>query len=239
MYGVTALYRLSAATAAERLGLAPQFVPLDRRSFPVDGRSNSDHAPGAQVVPLTRGSRRDQRPDRNHVLVELIVEHHAGIPMRMKPLRGKSRDAPAFGQISQEHMAPLHTTDGTTARVADSALSREDNLQKLSETRLKWITRVPATLSEAQAALTQTDPPTMAPRLDGYRDRALTSPAGGVAQRWGLIASEPRLPQAQRTGDKPWLKHREQDVNAGKHLGRTAFACAAAAPQALSICAHG
>ena len=36
--GVTALYRRLAATAAERLGLAPQCVPLDRPSFPVDGR---------------------------------------------------------------------------------------------------------------------------------------------------------------------------------------------------------
>jgi transposase len=64
------------------------------------------------------------------------------------PLRGKSSDAPAFGQIIQEHMAQLHPTGGTTYLVADSALYREDNLQRLSETRLKWRTRVPATLSE-------------------------------------------------------------------------------------------
>jgi len=228
-----------AATAAERLGLAPQFVPLDRSSFPVDGRDNSDHAPDAQVVHITRGYRRDHRPDLNPVMLELIVEHQAGIPMRMKPLRGHSSDAPACGQIIQEHMAQLHTTDGTTYLVADRALYREDNLQKLSETRLKWLTRVPATLSEAQAALTQADPQTMAPLLDGYRDRALTSTDGGVAQRWVLIASEPRLPQAQRTVDKPLRKHSEQEVKACTHLCRTAFACAADAQQALSTVEHG
>jgi hypothetical protein len=168
-----------------------------------------------------------------------MVEHHAGLPLRMKPRSGKSREAPAFGPISQEHMAPWHTTDGTTARVAESALAREDNRQQRSETRLKGSTRVPATVSEAQAALTPTDPPTMAPRLDGDRDRALTSPEGGVAHRWGRIASEPRLPQAPRTVDTPWRKHRAQDVNAGKHLCRTACAGAADAPQALSPCAHG
>jgi hypothetical protein len=47
----------------------------------------------------------------------------------------------------------------------------------------------------------------MAPRLDGYRHRALTSTSGGVAQRWVLIASEQRLPQAQRTVDRQLLKH--------------------------------
>jgi transposase len=54
-YGVTELYSLIAATAAERLGLAPQFVHLDRTSLHVDGRDNSDHAPDEQVVHITRG----------------------------------------------------------------------------------------------------------------------------------------------------------------------------------------
>jgi transposase len=238
-YGVTELYSLTAATAAERLGLASQFIHLDTTSFHVDGRYNSGHAPDEQVVHITRGYSRDHRPDLNQVMLELIVEHQAGIPVLMKPLSGNSSDAPAFGQIIQEHIAQLHTTDGTTCLVADSALYSEANLQRLSETRLKWITRVPATLSEAQAALAQADPQTMAPLLDGYRYRALTSTYGGVAQRWVLISSEHRLPQAQRTVDKQWLKHSEQEVKACKRLCRTAFACAADAQQALSAFEHG
>jgi transposase len=238
-YGVTALYSLIAATAAERLGLAPRFAHLDSTSFHVDGRYNSDHAPDERVVHLTRGYSRDHRPDLNQVMLALIVEHQAGIPVLMKPLSGNSSDAPAFGQIVREHIAQLHTTYGTPYVVADSALYSEDNLQKLSETRLKWITRVPATLSEAQVTLAQADLPTMAPLLDGYRYRVLTSTYGGVAQRWVLISSEHRLPQAQRTVDKQWLKHSEQEVKACKQLGRTAFACAADAQQALSTFEHG
>jgi transposase len=214
-------------------------VHLDRTSFHVDGRSNNDHVPDAQVVPITRGYRRDHRPDRNQVRLALSVEHQAGIPVLMKPLSGNSRDAPAFSQIVQAHIAPWHTTDGTTSLVADGALYREDNLSKLSGTCMQWITRVPATLSEAQAALAQTDPPTMAPLLDGYRDRVLTSTDGGVAQRWLLVFSEPRQSQAQRTVDTHLLKRSEQDVNAFTKLGRMAFACAVDAPQALSSLAHG
>ena len=37
-YGVTELYSLIAATAAQRLGLAPRFTHLDSTSFHVDGR---------------------------------------------------------------------------------------------------------------------------------------------------------------------------------------------------------
>jgi transposase len=237
--GVTELYSLVAATAAERLGLIPRFAHLESTSFHVDGRYNSDHTPDEQVVHMTRGDSRAHRPDLNHVMLAFIVEPQVGIPVRMKPLSGNSRDGPAFGQVVRAHMAQLQTTYGTTSLVADSALYREDNLQKLSGTRLKWITRVPATLSDAQAALAQADPQTMAPLVDGYRSRVLTSTDGGVAQRWLLIFSEHRQPQAQQTVDKHLLKQSEQDVNAFNKLCRTAFACAADAQQALATFAHG
>ena len=58
-YGVTELSSLIAATAAERLGLTPRFAHLDSTSFHVDGRYNSDAAPDAQVIHITRGYSRD------------------------------------------------------------------------------------------------------------------------------------------------------------------------------------
>jgi transposase len=143
--GVTALYRLMAATAAQRLGLTPRCAPLERTSLQVDGRDNSDEAPDEQVMHLTRGYRRDHRPDLNQVLLALMVEHQAGIPMLMPPLRGTSSDAQACGQMIREPMAPLHITDGMTDLVADRALSSEANLQKLAQTPMQGITRVPVT----------------------------------------------------------------------------------------------
>ena len=53
--------------------------------------------------------------------------------------------------------------------MADSALYSADNLQKLSETQIKWVTRVPATVHEAQAVLAQVAPETMQPLTEGYR----------------------------------------------------------------------
>jgi transposase len=38
-------------------------------------------------------------------MVELIVEHQAGIPILMKPLSGNSSDAQEFGAIITEHIA--------------------------------------------------------------------------------------------------------------------------------------
>jgi transposase len=233
-YGVTELYSLIAATAAQRLGLAPRFAHLDSTSFHVDGRYNSEAEPDEQVIHGTRGYSRDHRPDLNQVMLELIVEHQAGIPVLMKPLSGNSSDAPEFGHVIKTHIEQLQTTYGLTYLVADSALYSEDNLQKLAATRLKWMTRVPATVSEAQAARARVDPQSLAPLSAGYHYQVLPSTYGGVEQRWVLIYSDHRQPQAQRAVDKQLLKHSEQDVKAFKKLCRRTFACEADAQQALS-----
>jgi transposase len=236
-YGVTELYSLIATTAAKRLGLAPRFAHLDSTSFHVDGRYNSEEEPEAEVIHITRGYSRDHRPDLNQVMLELMVEHQAGVPLLMQPLSGNSSDAQEFGQVIQEHRAQLQTTYGLTYLVADSALYSADNLQKFAETKLKWITRVPATLQEAQQVLAQADPQDLAPLAEGYRYRVLSSHYGGVAQRWVLIASEHR--QAQRTVDKQLLTHSAQEVKAFKKLCCMTFACEADARQALATFGRG
>jgi transposase len=233
-FGVTELYCLIATTAATRLGLTRTFNHLDTTSFHVDGRYNSTQPPDEQVVHITPGYSRDHRPDLNQVMLELVVEHQAGIPVLMQPLSGNSHDGKAFGQVVSDHIAQLHPTANPSYLVADSALYSAENLQKLAKTSLKWITRVPATLHEAQVALAQADPQTMAPLTEGYRYHVVPASYGGVAQRWVLIYSEPRQPQAQRTVDKQWLKQSDREVKAFQTLCRTAFACEADAHQALA-----
>ena len=58
----------------------------------------------------------------NQVMLELIVEHQAGIPVLMKPLSGHSSAGKEFGYIVHAPIAPLQTTYGTTYLVAYSAL---------------------------------------------------------------------------------------------------------------------
>jgi transposase len=237
--GVTELYSLIAVTAAQRLGLTPTFAHLDSTSFHVDGRYNSGEEPDEQVIHITRGYSRDHRPDLNQVMLDLIVEHQAGIPVLMKPLSGNTSDRRDFGQVVTEHVRQLQTTYGTTYLVADSALYSEENLQKLVDTGTTWITRVPATLTEAQHALEQATPEAMLPLKEGYRYHVRVSTYGGVAQRWVLIYSEHRRPQAQRTVDKHWRQQSEAEAKAFQKLCRTAFACEADAQQALAAFTHG
>jgi transposase len=222
--GVTPLYSLIAATAAERLGLAPRFAHLDSTSVHVDGRYNSDEEPEDKVVPITRGYSRDHRPDLNQVMLELIVEHQAGIPILMQPLSGNSSDAQDFGEVMGTHVRQLQTTYGLTSLVADSALYSEANLQKLARTHVKWITRVPATVNEAQAVLDRVDPQALASLTEGYRYHEVPSTYGAIAQRRLLIYAEHRQPQARHTVDKQWRKQGGQELKALKKLCGTTFA---------------
>ena len=67
-------------------------------------------------------------------MLDLMVEHQAGIPLLMKPLSGNSSDKTDFGHVVCDHLAQVHITYGTTYVVADSALYSEETLQKLAET---------------------------------------------------------------------------------------------------------
>jgi hypothetical protein len=119
--GVTARDSRLAATAVPRLGRAPRVGQLDRPRFQVDGRDNRDAAPDAPVMHRTRGSRRDQRPDRHQVLRDVRVEPQAGMPVLMTPRRGHHRAAHDGGQLLPAPMAPWPITAGTTCLVADGA----------------------------------------------------------------------------------------------------------------------
>jgi transposase len=232
-YGVTLLYSLIAAQAADRLGLTAQYAHLDTTSFHVDGRYNSADAPDDHVVQITHGYSRDHRPDLNQVMLELIVEHQAGIPVLMKPLSGNTNDCSEFGQVVTAHVQQLHAAHRITYLVADSALYSVDNLETLAQSGVQWITRVPATLTEARAVLAQVDPNTLAPLTEGYRFQEVTATYADSAQRWVVVYSEARRTQARRAVDKQVRTQGEAELQAFKKLCRTAFACEPDARQAL------
>ena len=167
-------------------------------------------------------------------MLELIVEHQAGISVLMQPLRGNSSAAQDFGEVIRTYVQQLHLTYGMTYLVANSALYSAANLQKLAQTHMKWITRVPATVSDAQAVLAHADPQAMTVLNEDYRYHELTSLYGGVQQRWILIYSAPRQTQPQRTVDQQWRKQSDKEAQALKQVCDTAFACEADARQALA-----
>jgi transposase len=237
--GVTSLYSLIATEAATRLGVLAQYAHLDTTSFHVDGRYNSAEEPDATVIHITQGYSRDHRPDLNQVMLELIVEHQAGIPVLMKPLSGNTNDSVEFGRVVTEHVQQLRTAHRITYLVADSALYNAENLGHIAQSGVKWITRVPATLNEVQAVLVHVTPDTMTPLTEGYRYHEEVSTYGGIAQRWVVVYSATRQERVRRKVDRQVQTQSEAELKAFKQLCRTAFACTTDAQQALVAFQHG
>jgi transposase len=232
-FGVTPLYTLIATEACGRLGLASSSVHLETTSFHVDGRSNRAESPEEGIIHIPPGYSRDHRPDLHQVMLELIVEHHAGIPLLMKPLSGNSSDQVEFGRVVDDHLAALCRADTPLYLVADSARYSAENLRKLDQSAVQWITRVPATLTEVQAHLAQPVLETMTELTDGYRSREVSSTFGGVEQRWFLIHSTARQKRFKASVDTQLARQSDKERKAFKQLCAKTFVCEPDARQAL------
>lgn len=79
----------------------------------------------------------------------------------------------------------------------------------------------------------------MTPLMAGDRSHAWASADGDGAQRWLLIHSEARPPQAQRAVNTPLLTHSDREGKAFKTRCGPTCACEADAQQALSTFAQG
>ena len=144
-YGPEALYGQLAGQAVTRLGLSCKVGHIDTSSFHVDGVYNSDQEDVPKgVIHITQGYSRDHRPDLNQVILQLISEHQAGIPLWMDALSGNSSDKASFRETLNAHLKQLRDGVGLSLIVADSALYTAKTLQDLGD--FPWITRVPETI---------------------------------------------------------------------------------------------
>jgi transposase len=214
---------------------------MDTTSFHVDGEYNSDDPPAEddKLIHITQGYSRDHRPDLNQVVLELITENQASLPMMMAPLSGNSSDKVTFEQSIDSHIAHLHSNHGLTLVVSDSAGYTRASLTAYEQQRVSWIMSVPGTLKEAKEFLNEVDVEVMHDLSEGYRYTPLRSHYAEVEQRWLLIYSEQARARAVKSVDKELLKQSEQEHKAFEKLCRTRFNCPEDAERALAAYQQG
>jgi Domain of unknown function (DUF4277) len=230
--GVTALSSLRAAPAATRLRRPPTVSPLAPTRGPVAGRDTRAQAPDAPGGHSTPGSRREHRPALNPGRGAGGVEHQAGLPLLMQPLRGNSSESTGCGQGVSAPRAQRPPPAPATELGADRALDHAEPRPQVAATGLPWLPRGPAPLREAPAVLAQAPLATRAARSAGYRSAGVAAREGGGAPRWVRSDSDHRQPPAPRTGATQGRQQSEQAGRACQTLGRTAWACAAEAQPA-------
>jgi transposase len=246
-FGVTELYRSIAGRAAQRLGLGGEgggvmVGHLDTTSFHVDGRYNSDDDDedfdeNCGLIRVSRGYSREHRGDLNQVVLELITESQANLPMMMRPLSGNTSDKAAFEETIERHIGQLRSTGGgdtSVVVISDSAAFTRGCLKAYQRQGLRWVMSVPSTVGEAKRRLEEIDPKELQHLTEGYRYSAFTTTYAGVEQRWLVIYSKAARDRAAKQVDKQLLKQGDKERIAFDELRRKAFHCPQDAWRALA-----
>ena len=124
---------------------------MDSTSFHVDGDYETED--DFQGVCLVRGYSRDHRPELNQVILNLITENQAGLPVYMQACSGNSNDSETFKQLVKSHIGSLKAAQRSRYLVADASFYVAETLQALDEQKQYFITRVPQKLTEAKACI--------------------------------------------------------------------------------------
>jgi transposase len=232
-YGVTELFRDLAAHAAEKLGLTSRFAHLDATSFSFHGDYDSEEGSEEGVIRIQQGYSRDRRPDLNQAVLDMIVERKAGLPVLMKPLSGNVSDSGSFPELIDRHVEHLQNVHGFDYVVADSSLYSADHVEKLTESGVKFVTRVPETISEAKTRIQEAEIESMEPLKEGYRAEECRSEYGDTEQRWLVVYSEEAEERARESAREKVQKEHEEEAKALSKLTEREFACREDAEQAL------
>ena len=221
--GLSELFLEISLAAAEKFEVKQEIAHLDSTSFHVDGKYAS---PEPGVIEITYGYSRDHRPDLKQFMMNLICVGDGDIPVMMEIASGNQSDKARFAQLFQD-FSNQWTFDGLC--VADGALYSADNITAM--TGLKWLTRVPLTISAATALvdevveLADSD-------IKGYRIKESSSEYAGVEQRWFLVESEQRRKSDLKQLTKKIERHRQKSQQDLHQLSTIEFACIADATAA-------
>ena len=232
-YGCTKLFSQLTPLVCERLGLTPRFVHMDSTDFHLDGHYNADHPPeeDSHLLYLTKGYSRDHRPDLNQVVLNLITDNQAGIPLHMEALDGNSSDKTSFRETIATYVGQLQTLTGFTYLVTDSAGYTQETIAAYSE-QCYWISRVPETLKACQALIAS--PESLQPFTAGYHYRRMYTEQARVKQRWLLVFSEEAYQREVKTLKKTYQKRSLAEYKAFLKLNRQPFGCEQDALKALA-----
>ncbi|MEA3643709.1 MAG: IS1634 family transposase [Lamprobacter sp.] len=238
-YGATPLYMALAGQAVSRLDLACRCVHLDSTSFHTDGVYNSlldkEDVP-FNTIHVTKGYSRDHRPDLNQIVLQLINENQAGIPLTMSTLSGHADDKTHFRKTVTEYVSQLQNDVGVEIFVADSALYNKESLHEMELIPdLYWLTRVPMSIHDATQFVDTIGPELLAESTEDVVYRTLSTTYAGIRQRWIIVFSPDAHARACKTVAKQWKKDLEADRKHWTQLTKKTFASVEEAEAAFEV----
>lgn len=223
--GLTQVFVTVAMSAARKFGVKLDGLHLDSSSFHVHGEYTSNESAAAiepTAIEITYGYSRDHRPDLKQFIMDLMCTGDGDIPLYLKVADGNEADSAAFAEILKEFRQQWEID---ALFVADAALYCEENIKQLDS--LRWLSRVPATLSASQRLLDNVlEQAFVVSAIAGYRIAECCSNYGGIKQRWLVVESEARKQADNKQLGKRLLKQLDKAQSLLRQLSQQEFACA-------------
>lgn len=233
----TTLFAGLTLQARRRFGIKAQQVHIDTTSFSVNGeylaqgRSNEEGTEEEEAVPITitYGYSRDHRADLKQWMLGLVTTHDGDLPIFMRPLDGNSSDKERISAMVMAVMTQLRETlkEEQEERLAvfDSGGYSQANMKRYNEAKIKWISRVPETSTEAKTAVEE-EPTEWQAISDGsgqYRTCIRDLPQG--KERWVIVRTKAGEQAARVQMEKKVKKATAQWKKQLWHLSKHEFAC--------------
>jgi transposase len=233
-YGTTLLYSELADSFCRTLGLQPTSMHMDSTDFHVDGVYNSrEESVEASVIHITKGYSRDHRGDLNQAVLNMIVENQAGIVLHMQSLSGNTSDKTAFNGTIKQHISQLQLAKAGVYVVMDSAGYTEQTIKESEHAQIKWVSRVPETLSQGKYLVTGSYDNWQS-LSENYEYISLCSNYADVKQRWLLVFSQEAYEREIVTLRKHFCKSSSQEFQAFMKLSKEFFDCSEDAISAIN-----
>ena len=250
--GITEIFTTIALEAAQKFEINTDTSHLDSSSFHLHGKyeqelpsvsfsstemdgnqsdnSSINHQTSPIPIQITYGYSRDHRPDLKQFILDLICSGDGDVPLFLRVASGNESDNSIFASICQDFKKQLNLD---SLMVADSALYTAPNLEML--TNLRWLTRVPLSLKQAQQLVSQLNESEFhESSVTGYRWSEHKSNYGGIEQRWLVVESSLRRDADQRKLSKNLKKAEVESQKKLRELSNIEFACDADASAAAN-----
>lgn len=234
--GITEVFAKISAHALKQYGIQVRFAHGDTSAFSLHGEYKVDpdevDNDEPQPITITYGHSKDHRPDLKQAILSLICANESLIPVYLNTLSGNTSDKASLPETAKAYLAQFKAEEETPVLVMDSALYGATAIKDLAD--VKWVTRVPATITEAKTLLAETAKAQMiASEREGYFYHEVSSSYGDVVQRWLIVLYEPRRAAEENALEKQVERERDKLDKALKKLKKQVFNCEEDAQQAL------
>jgi transposase len=223
----TQLFMRLALKAIEIMNIEIQLLQCDTTNFSVYG--DYQDIDGSSAIEITYGYAKDGRDDLQRFGLGTITNQY-GIPLFAKAYSGNASDKETIIEAMKRLQNNI-TSPADVYYIADSALYSEDNIKSMKD-GMKWITRVPSTLSLANDLLaSDIEFKQGEDQRCSFYEKIVEY--GGIEQKWVVVHSTEMQNRKDVTFEKKIKKKVTESQKDLKELSKVKFACEADAKAAL------